>query len=154
MYQKFKICKSFELKIDKSHLSKFQSEQLFQLFREGKWLYNHLLHSINEDNVKLHDINTKDIKSVQVKNQEIFETKELTIISSQMKQSIHSKIGNSLSALHQLKLKGRKVGKLKYKPEFKFNCIPLKQYNNTYKILNNNYISIQSIKGKIKSYYH
>jgi len=142
------ICKSFQIKIDKSHLSNSLIEQLEQLFREGKWFYNSILNSLN-DNIKLKDIDAS-IKIVQVKKGDNFEQKQLNILSSQMKQSLHRRIGNSLSALHQLKLKGYKVGTLKYKSEWNFNCIPLKQFGNTYRIINNKYISIQSIKGNIR----
>ena len=148
--RKNQICKSFEMKVDKSHLSTALVQQLEQLFREGRWLYNHILHLISEDGVKLQDINTSTIKSVQVKRQDAMEEEELCVISSQMKQSIHTRISNALSALSSLKKKGKKVGRLKYKNQFSFNCIPLKQFNNTFKIISDKYMTIQSIKGKIK----
>ena len=45
--------------------------------------------------------------------------------------------------------KGKKVGRLKFKK--KVQSIPLKQYNNTYKIdFKTNKISIQNIKSSIK----
>ena len=37
------VCKTFELKVDKSHLSKEQLDKLNLLFIEAKWLYNHVL---------------------------------------------------------------------------------------------------------------
>ena len=43
---------------------------------------------------------------------------------------------------YKLKNKGFPVGRLKYK--HKVSSIPLKQYNNTYKIIDNNYIKIQA----------
>ena len=147
------VCKTFELKADKSHLSKSTIDQIEQLFREGRWTYNYLLSLIDRDGIyklKLHEINTKDIKTVIVKRKDIFEEEELHRLSSQMKQSIQTKMGNSLKALHALKVKGKKVGSLKYKSDRYFNCIPLKQFNNTFRILNDKYISIQSVKGKIK----
>ena len=145
--RKTQICKTFELKVDRSHLSNSLEEQLSKLFREGKWFYNYIISSMKTTKLKAIDAS---VKSVLVKRGDNFVEEELKVLSSQMKQSLHRKVGNSLSALHQLKLKGMKVGALKYKSEWNFNCIPLKQFNNTYKIVDNNHITIQSIKGKIR----
>lgn len=141
-------CKVFELKVDASHLSKKTKNDLNLLFVEAKSTYNHFLSQL-EAGIKTKDIDTK-IKQVQVKVKDEFETRNLTILSSQMKQGLLTRIENSLKALSALKKKGHKVGKLKYKTFLKFDSVPLKQYNNTYKIIDGNYIHIQNIDSNIK----
>ena len=54
---------------------------------------------------------------------------------------------DNIKGLHELKIKGFKIGSLKYKS--KVTSIPLKQYDITYKIINNKYIKIQGIKQKL-----
>jgi putative transposase len=142
------VCKVFELKVDASHLSKKTKNDLNLLFVEAKSIYNHFLAQL-DSGTKTRDIDTK-IKEVLVKVKEDFETRELTILSSQMKQGLLTRMENSLKALSALKKKGYKVGKLKFKSFLKFNAIPLKQYGNTYRIINGNYIHIQNIDSQIK----
>ena len=79
-----------------------------------------------------------------------YEIRELKYISSQMKQGIIDRAIDNIKGLHELKNKGFPVGRLKYK--HKVSSIPLKQYNNTYKIIDNNYIKIQGIKQHIRVY--
>ena len=55
---------------------------------------------------------------------------------------------DNIKGLSKLKERGYKIGKLKFKKYI--TSIPLKQYNNAYKIINNNYIKIQGIKQKLK----
>ena len=67
---------------------------------------------------------------------------------SQMKEEIIDRTIDNIKGLSKLKERGYKTGKLKFKKYI--TSIPLKQYNNTYKIINNNYIKIQGIKQKLK----
>ena len=67
-----------------------------------------------------------------------------------MKQGIIDRALDNIKGLHELKIKGFPVGRLKYK--HKVSSIPLKQYNITYKIINSNYIKIQGIKQHIRVY--
>lgn len=62
-----------------------------------------------------------------------------------MKQGIHERLKRNIINLS--KVSGKR-GKLKFRSQI--NCIPLKQFNYTHKILNQNYIKIQSIKQQIK----
>jgi transposase len=136
-------CKVIECKVDISALSKKTTDALNQLFLEGKWFYNSLLAS--------GDINGYDTKitSVQVKILEKFEDRNLSTLSSQMKQGIKARTFSSLMTLSTLKSDGRKVGALKFKSEVK--SIPLKQHNNTFKILKSSKrIKIQNIKQPLK----
>ncbi|MFX0114052.1 MAG: hypothetical protein ACFFB3_05860 [Candidatus Hodarchaeota archaeon] len=75
------------------------------------------------------NLDTK-VKSVPVKVGADFEDRQLTCLSSQMKQGLLTKTHNAVRGLAQLMKKGHKVGKLKFKR--RIGSIPLKQYANTY----------------------
>lgn len=124
------VCRVYELKIDKSHLTKEAVEGLRRLFLEAKWFYNRLVAS--------GDLFHADYKLrlVSVKNKEgEFETRELKYLSSQMRQEIVDRTKDSIESLSRLKGTGRKVGKLKFKS--RTSSIPLKQYDITYRIRGN-----------------
>ena len=144
--RKHQRCCVYKIKVDESKLSKKQQEQLKMVFVESKWLYNHILNWSKEHDLKCFD--TK-IKTVLVKNKDgVFETRELKIIGSQIKQSILEGIWSTIKTLSTLKKRGNKVGRLKFLSDYK--SINLKQFNLTYKIWNNKYLKIQNISGKIK----
>ena len=129
----------FELKISKNKLPKSTIKKLHQLFLETKWFYNAFLASDRTLSYKT--------KSVQVRNKDKeFEQKELILLSSQMKQSLITKVKDNIHTLHTLKMKGHKVGRLKFKKEL--NSIPLKQHNKTFTIFPT-YIKVEKIKHKL-----
>jgi putative transposase len=130
-------CKVFEAKIDRSHLSKTARKRLEGLFREAKWFYNYCL---SHDNINDSDTTAKQ---VPVKVGDEYETRKLSVLTSQMKQGIKTRLFGSLASLHALKNNGRKVGRLKFKGQI--NSIPLKQYNNSYYIRNGK-IRLQGMK--------
>jgi putative transposase len=140
-------CKTYELKIDTSHLSKKKLSDLKLLFIESKWLYNHILSS---NNIFQFDSKINTVNALDKDRQPI--THNLTVIGSQVKQSIHSRMVDSTKALACLRKHGFKIGKLKFKS--RINSVPLKQYGNTYKFhevkSKSNYIKIQNIKGYFK----
>ena len=139
-------CFTYTVKIDESSLSKKQKEQLKMIFVEAKWLYNHILNYLENNDIK--DFDTK-IKTVSVKTKDgAFVDKELKYISSQMKQAVLTGILNNIKSLSALKKNGRKVGKLKYLSEYK--SIDLQQYGHTYKILSDDKIKILRVSGKIR----
>ena len=132
-------CKVIECKVDISALSQKTTDSLNQLFLECKWFYNSLIASEN-----INGYDTK-VTNVQVKVLDKFEDRQLTVLSSQMKQGIKSRTFSSLMTLSTLKSDGRKVGALKFKSEIK--SIPLKQHNNTFTIFKSSKrIKIQGIK--------
>jgi len=135
--RKSQICKVYEAKIDCSHLSKFVKSHFNGLFREAKWFYNYCLSHDNVDNV-----DTK-VKQVPVKVNDEYEDRKLSILSSQAKQGIKTRLFTNLSSLHSLKNNGHKVGRLKFKSQI--NSIPLKQFNNSYYIRNGK-LRIQGMK--------
>ena len=138
-------CFVYKTKINKQKLNTVQKEQLDRLFLEAKWFYNHAINFMQTH--KLSELDTK-VKSVTTlnKNKQPIE-RELTVLSAAMKQSIKAKISDSLSALHELKLNGHKVGKLKFKKEI--NCIILKQYTKTHNIESLHRVFIQKISGTL-----
>lgn len=136
-------CKVIECKVDRSVLSKLTLDSLNKLFLESKWFYNSLLASGN-----LNEYDTKTT-SVQVKVMDKFETRQLEVLSSQMKQGIKARTFSSLMTLSSLKDNGHKVGALRFKSEVK--SIPLKQHKNTFTIIPaSKRIKIQGIKQLLK----
>jgi putative transposase len=140
--RKQQTCHVFEVKIDKSHLNHDTEEQLKRLFLEAKWLYNHILSQPN-----MCDMEYK-LKAVPVKVKDVFELRDLTQLSSQMKQSLLKRIMDNIRGLARLQAHGRKIGALNFKSQV--NSIPLKQYGNTYHILDDNYLRIQVITQKLR----
>lgn len=135
--RKYQTPTIYQLKIIKNKLSKNRKYKLNRVFLEGKWLYNSILAS---PDIYSYDWKTKIVKCKTPKG---LEDRNLDLISSQIKQEIVKKTTNSVKALSIKKKKGYKVGRLKYKSEI--NSIPLKQFNNTYKIKNHNTIKIQGL---------
>ncbi len=136
-------CKVIECKIDLSTLSNSTISSINKLFIEGKWLYNSILAS--------QDISSFDTKTneVEIKVKDKFENRTLETISAQMKQGIKTRMFSSLLSLRELKKKGYKTGKLKFKSEIK--SIPLKQHTQTFTILKHSKrIKIQGIKKPLK----
>lgn len=76
-----------------------------------------------------------------MKVQDTFKTRPLTHLSSQMKQALLDRIKDNIRVLAQLKAKGHKVGVLRFKSRIR--SLPLKQYGNTYRILDKKYVQIQ-----------
>ena len=141
-----KRCRTINLKIQKNKLNKEQLEHLFMLFIEAKWIYNHILNDIKN---RANDTYVKSLKQIEVPYQDKVEIKPLKFISSQMKQAVATQVKSNLSRLSELKKKGHKVGKLKFKSFV--NSINLKQYKITHRIdFKSNKISIQGIKKNIK----
>ncbi len=147
--RKFQDCKVFDLKLDLSHLSNAKLENLNNLFKEAKWLYNHILSLNEKDEFDIFKFNPliQEVNILDHNRQPI--TRELNI-GSQIKQSTHSRMLDSIKALSKLKQNGYKVGALKFKS--RVNSIPLKQFGVTYKFhqIKNNYVKIQGIKGYFK----
>ncbi|HYB04440.1 MAG TPA: transposase, partial [Nitrososphaerales archaeon] len=140
--RKAETCKQYELKVDVSHLSRETLKALFVLFLEAKWFYNHVLAAAN-----IFDTDYR-IDRVKIKVRDHFETRDIVYLSSQMKQELIDRMQDGIRGLSRLKQKGHKVGWLKFKSEI--NSIPLKQYGNTYKILDKHYVHIQGIKQPFK----
>lgn len=141
--RKTQTCKTYELKFDKSYMS-FKKEHFFKmLFVEAKWLYNDILSS---DDIFNFDDKTKVTNNLDKNKQPV--QHKLTNLSSQMKQSLVNRTKDSVKALSKTKQKGNKAGRLKFKSSV--SSIPLKQFGNTYKIIDDNYVKIQGLNKPFK----
>lgn len=142
------ICKVYECKIVEKRLNKKQKEELEMLFVEGKWFYNHVL-NLHQTGITLKDINSTNIKEIEKfnKNKEK-EVVRLNYIGSQQKQSIITRmISNQKTIISLVKRGFQKYGNLQFKSEL--NCIPLKQYGNSYVFKSFNKVRISGISGKL-----
>ena len=131
--------------IDSDKLNRNTVVILKKLFLEAKWLYNYVINNEFNNDIFNTDYKLNEVP-VYVKNH--YEIKTLKYLSSQMKQELVQRAMDNIKGLHELKEKGFPVGRLKYKS--RVSSIPLKQYNNTYKIIDSKYIKIQGIKQKLK----
>ena len=128
-------CCVFSVKVQENRLSRAKDEKLNRCFLEAKWLRNAVVATEN--------LFLEDTSSVQVKVNDLFETREIKNLSSQMKQSVVDRVKTDVCNLSKAKKAGLKVGKLQFKKEC--NEINLKQFGNTYKIKSHNKISVQNI---------
>ena len=128
-------CRVFSVKVQENRLSRAKEEKLNRCFLEAKWLRNAV--------VATETLSLEDTSRVQVKVNSAFETREISNLSSQMKQSVVDSVKTDVCNLSKAKKAGLKVGRLQYKHEC--NEINLKQFGNTYKIKSHNKISVQGI---------
>jgi len=137
------VKRTVDLKVVANKLNRKQKEALRRVFLEAKWIRNDCLaHGIDgyepgtTATVKLPD--------------GTFEERELTVIGSQMKQSVVSQLKSDRTSLSSSKKRGRKVGKLKFKS--KVGSIDLKQYGTTYafKEKNNKRVHVQNVPGYVR----
>jgi len=143
--RKNQIAKVYQLKISYSNLNKEQKQWIDRVFLEAKWLYNYVVADIeNRLNPQ-----TEKAKQVEIKTPNGTEIREIKCLSSQMKQGILDRIKKNLLDLYKAKKKGMKVGKLKFKSDYR--NIPLKQNNITFKVLKDkNRIKIQGLKKPVR----
>ena len=128
-------CQTFEIKIVKAKLNKEQKAKINQFFKEAKWFKNALI-----SNPKL----ATTVDEVLVKVGDTFEAKELKFLPAAMKQSLKSEFIGNLKSLKTNKNNGSKVGRLRYKSFC--NQIGLKQYGNTYVVIDKKHVRIQGFK--------
>lgn len=131
--------KTYQLKLDKSHLSKAKKEYLNRLFLEKKWFRNY---AIAQDDVFA--VSYK-LKEVDIKVKDTFEKREINYLSSQMRQAVLGEIGDNIKALSRIKKKGAKVGRLKFVSE----CNSLDLSNQSF-ALQEKYLKLQGFKPKFK----
>ncbi len=136
------VCRVYTAKLDRSHLNQDSLNRLKFLFLEAKWLYNYCVGHPN-----VFSIDDK-ITAVPVKVKDRFELRQLRYIPAQVRQSIITRTQQNIRGLARLKAKGHTVGRLKFKSYV--NSIPLKQYSNTYKLINGKYLQLQKIPQKLR----
>ncbi|MDR2193019.1 MAG: hypothetical protein LBP19_00885 [Treponema sp.] len=91
-------CCVFRQKIDVSRLSQEKKGCLERLFLEKKWFRNAVIAS---EARYAFDYKTKTVK---VKKREAFEEREITVLSSHMRQSLIEEIQDNIKALSVLKI--------------------------------------------------
>ena len=141
-------CFVFKTKINKQKLNAMQREQLDRLFLEAKWFYNHAINFMQSHKLSELDTKVKSVTTLDKNKQPV--VRNFSALKSSYKQGIKDKIGDSLNALHQLKLNGHKVGRLKFKKEI--NCINLKQFGVTHRIKSLHRVELQGFKQSFYVY--
>ena len=145
--RQFQAAKTYQLKIVSNKLSAKQKVALEQALLQAKWYTNDVINHLETGKLNEYASSTKEVNVRLGSDSDEYETRKLTQLSAQVKQAIISRIGDSLSALKTLKNKGRRVGRLRYTKEV--NSLPLKQYGNTHRIINENTVYIIKI-GHVK----
>jgi len=136
------VCRVYTVKLDRSHLNQDSLTRLKLLFLEAKWLYNYCVGHPN-----VFSFNYK-ITAVPVKVKDHFELRQLKYLSSHMRQSVITRTQQNIRGLARVKAKDHKVGRLKFKSYV--NSIPLKQYGNTYRLINSKYVQLQKLPQKLR----
>lgn len=142
--------KCYDLKLDSSKLSARTKEVLERSFLEKKWIRNSAIAHNDFTLDFLKSLNNE----VQVKMPDrSFETRQLTTLGSQIRQSVIRELQQNLKMLSSAKKRGRKVGKLRYSSEV--NSLDLTQYNKTYRFYANQHgvlhrVKIQGVPGRLK----
>ena len=133
------LCRTYEVKIDSSHLNEEQKKHLAMLFIEAKWLYNASIDLPKEQR-------DRNAKSVAVKVGDHFEDRQLLHLGADMKQDVVDQIAHSAKSLSTQKANGRNVGKLKHISEC--DAVPLRRYGTTYRVdFANKTVAIQKMRN-------
>ena len=120
-----------ELKVRKNKLSTAKRLALEAVFREAKWVRNHVVGLPDPFSVSTVGavVPVKRFNPVTQKC-DIDAVAALTVLGSQMKQSVVRQVQQDIVNLGKRKKKGGRVGRLKFVREV--NQIPLKQHGITY----------------------
>ena len=145
--RQFQAAKTYQLKIVANKLSLKQEYALDQAFLQAKWFTNDVIHHLETGKLSDYVSSTKSAEVRLGSDSDKYEERKLTHLSAKMKQAIVARIGDNLSALKALKGNGRRVGRLRYVKEV--DSLPLNQYGNTHRIINNNTVHIVKI-GRVK----
>lgn len=120
--------------------TKKRKSLLNQAFTEAKWLYNHMLFNEIDRNPNT----ANKVSKVNVKVKDHLETRPITLLGSQVKQEIASRLIDNIKGLSKAKQNGSRIGILK--PKRYINSIPLKQYGVTYRLdFSRNRVHIQKL---------
>lgn len=138
-------CRVRDLKISGNKLSKLQKTALRAVFLESKWIRNAALAAERFDVAYAKELD--DIVSVRLPDGSI-ENREIIWLGSQMRQAAVAQLQRDLKALTASKVRGRKVGKLRFSREV--NSIDLQQAGVTYSLdFERSRARIQNIPGRL-----
>ena len=139
----------FIMKINKGKLTHQQRKLLNRVFLEAKWLRNDI---IGSDDVFKYNPAIRKVKVIipepaKQRNPKLHDrTEHLIALGSQVKQGVLKQVKDDIRGLHAVRVKGGKVGSLKFTSEV--NSINLPQYGVTWRVKgNSNRIKIQGIPG-------
>lgn len=135
------VCRTFTCKIDYRKLKPEQRSALSGIFLDAKRLYNDCVTS--DDVFSYHP--TRSVR-IRMKDGRV-EVRTLDHIGVQTMQGIVQRARSNVRSLAALKRAGHKVGRLK--PVRRFDSIPLKQPERTFK-LRGGYIHVERIPGMIR----
>ena len=102
-----------------------QEGKLSFVLERCRWLYNRLLEEVNRARGEGRKLKPKDTQALIVLLKE--ERPELNEVNSKVLQMVNHRLWSNIRVLHELKKKGRKVGKLRYKKYGKFKSFILNQ---------------------------
>ncbi|MDP8011921.1 MAG: hypothetical protein RAK23_03800 [Thermoplasmata archaeon] len=130
-------------------LTKNWKEDLMNIWIFAIGLYNRLIEEINNASKEERKIGPKDTQALIVKFKE--ENPELKKVYSKVLQMVNYQLWSNIWSLSQLKKKGRKVGKLRYKKNGRYKSMNFNQSGfSIYAKSNRIFLSkIGSIKAKI-----
>jgi putative transposase len=130
--------KVFELKVDIHHISKQKLQELYDSFKQAKWVINDMIASAD---LFAYDYkNHREVEHILKDGSKV--TSKITLQSGVHQNLIQCNKQNIIN-LSKAKKKGRKVGRLKFKSEI--NCIPLK--TGMLKIRSSKVVSIPRFKN-------
>lgn len=139
-----------DLKVDESHLSVKQRDQIDGLFLEGKRFINTVLNFVEEGgNPK--DFSGQKCTEAIIKDKDgTFRTEPFKYIKTSQRDALLDNIKTAMKAMYSLRVHGyqKNNGKLRYKSQC--TMIPFKQFGNTHKIQSVNKLKLQGIKGTIR----
>lgn len=134
---------TIELGVNKKYAEPHE-EKLEQLFLQAKWLTNDLIHHLEDGKISSWDDKKNRVQVRMGKDSNLYEDRDITILSSKNKQNLRDRYKDNLSSLHVLKENGHKVGKLQYVKTV--DSIPYNQLGNDFDVnLETRMIRIQKI---------
>ena len=138
-------CRTFQIKIDTSHLNHAQREAIARMFLEAKWLKNSCIANNRFDIDYLKELGGQ----VQVKTPTGMDTRQFKVLGGQLSQSVIAELKTNLKTLAALKAKGHKVGRLRFRRQVV--CINFPQYGKSHKINHEcNRIRLANIPGWLR----
>ena len=141
--RQLQAAKTYQLKIVSNKLSAKQKSALDQAFLQAKWYTNDVINHLETSRLSKYVSSAKEVNVRLGSDSDEYEVRKLTQLSAQVKQTIVSRIGDSLSALKALKSRGNRVGRLRYTKEV--DSLPLKQYGKTHRVVDENTLHIVKI---------
>ena len=137
------------MKINTGKLTHQQRKMLNRVFLEAKWLRNDIISSqdVLKYNPAIRKVKVIIPETAKQRDPKLHDrTEHLIALGSQVKQSILKQVKDDIRGLHAIKVKGSKVGSLKFTSEV--NSINLPQYGITWRVKgDSNRIKIQGIPG-------